>query len=138
MTGAPDVGHDATTPPQPAGAAEGSGRADPFDGSPAVRRWLDQAGDRGTAERMGDVTLLRRFCAAEQTTPDELVARCLRSTKSGDTAISAAGRRAADQAITAFAAAEGLSGREAIVLGNRLRSFLIHNGIFLQGPASIL
>jgi hypothetical protein len=28
-------------------------------------------------------------------------------------------------------------GRDAIVLGNTLRSFLIHNGIFLQGPAAI-
>ena len=138
MTDALDVGHHATTPPQPVGAAEGSDPADPFDGSPAVRRWLEQMGDRDPAEQASDVSLLRRFCAAELTTPDELVARCLRSTKSGDTAISAAGRRATDQAITAFAATEGLSGREAIVLGNRLRSFLIHNGIFLQGPASIL
>ncbi len=87
---------------------------------------------------MSDLQLLSRFCAAERATPDELVARCLRSTTSGDTAISAAGRRAADQAIAAFAAAEGRSGREAVVVGNRLRSFLIHNGIFLQGPASIV
>jgi len=135
MTGALRTEHDATPPPGPAGGPGGA----PFDGSPAVQRWLDRAGDGGSpAEQMSDLQLLRRFCAAERATPDELVARCLRSTTSGDTAISAAGRRATDQAITAFAAAEGRSGREAVVLGNRLRSFLIHNGIFLQGPASIV
>ncbi len=106
--------------------------------SPAVRRWLDRSDSgRGSDARGGEVELLARFCTSLGTTPDELVAQCLRATKSGDTAISAAGRRRTDLAITAFVAAEGATGREAIVLGNTLRSFLIHNGIFLQGPAAI-
>jgi hypothetical protein len=127
MTGVLRVGHG------------GPGEPGPFDESPAVRRWLERAGDsRSTTDRSSDLDLLQRFCAAEGTTPDDLIGRCLRSTKSGGTAISTVGRRAIDQAIAAFAFAEGGSDRDAIVLGNRLRSFLIHNGIFLQGPASIV
>ncbi|MGC8463704.1 MAG: hypothetical protein ACP5P9_08565 [Acidimicrobiales bacterium] len=106
--------------------------------SPAVRRWLERDGktEGGTAHE-GELRLLARFCASLGTTPDELVAQCLRATKSGNTAISTAGRRRTDEAIAAFAAAEGAEGREAIVLGNTLRGFLIHNGIFMQGSAAI-
>ena len=111
--------------------------------SPAVRRWLERDGNKvggnkeGGAAHEGELRLLARFCASLGTTPDELVAQCLRATKSGDTAISTAGRRRTDEAISAFAAAEGAEGREAIVLGNTLRGFLIHNGIFMQGSAAI-
>ena len=116
--------------------------------SPAVRRWLERDGNKvggnkvggnkeGGAAHEGELRLLARFCASLDTTPDELVAQCLRATKSGDTAISTAGRRRTDEAISAFAAAEGAEGREAIVLGNTLRGFLIHNGIFMQGSAAI-
>ena len=111
--------------------------------SPAVRRWLERDGNKvggnkeGGAAHEGELRLLARFCASLDTTPDELVAQCLRATKSGDTAISTAGRRRTDEAISAFAAAEGAEGREAIVLGNTLRGFLIHNGLFMQGSAAI-
>lgn len=106
--------------------------------SPAVQRWLAQTDGGSPAEQAHALEMLQRFCAYQGASPDELVARCLRSTKSGDTAISAGGRRAIDRAITAFVATEGLAGHQAIVLGNQLRGFLIHNGIFLQGPASII
>ncbi len=122
------------------GASDGPPPVDlgQFAGSPAVQRWLDQTGGGGDpAERGRALQLLQRFCSFRGTSPDDLVAQCLRATKSGDTAISAVGRRATDEAITAFVATEGLAGHEAIALGNRLRGFLIHNGIFLQGPASI-
>ena len=104
--------------------------------SPAVRRWLEAIG-AGPDEASEPLRLLARFCASEETDPDELIARCLRSTAAGSTAISAPGRRSVDRAVTAFVAAEGLTGHDAVVAGNRIRGFLIHNGIFLQGPASI-
>jgi hypothetical protein len=105
--------------------------------APSVQRWMHRSGDDVAGARLADLEMLQRFCASLGTDPDELIAQCLRSTKSGDTAISAAGRRKTDQAISAFVAAEGASGRDAIVLGNKLRGFLIHNGIFMQGSAAI-
>lgn len=123
--------------PEPAHEDLRAGAPGSFSASPAVQRWLAQTGGGTPAERAHALEMLERFCAHEGASPDELVARCLRSTKSGGTAISAAGRRGIDQEIRAFVAAEGLVGHQAIVLGNQLRGFLIHNGIFLQGPASI-
>ncbi len=125
-----------TAGPAPDGRVDAD--LDAVAASPAARRWLERDGDgRVGAAHDGELRLLARFCASLGTTPDELVAQCTRATKSGDTAISAAGRRRTDQAISAFVVAEGAVGRDAIVLGNTLRSFLIHNGIFLQGPAAI-
>ena len=127
--------------PGEAGSTAVSGLADAMAGfaaAPSVRRWLGRSGDAvATAERTADLEMLQRFCASIQTDPDELVAQCLRSTKSGTTAISAAGRRKTDEAITAFVASEGATGRDSIVLANKLRGFLIHNGIFMQGSAAI-
>ena len=104
--------------------------------SPAVRRWLEAIG-AAPDEDSEPLRLLARFCASQETGPDELIARCLRSTAAGSTAISAPGRRSVDRAVTAFVAAEGLTGHDAVVAGNRIRGFLIHNGIFLQGRPSI-
>ncbi len=104
----------------------------------SVRRWLERSGDgAGSSVSVADLEMLQRFCASIGADPDQLVARCLRSTTSGSTAISAAGRRRTDQAITDFVASEGSTGRDAIVLANTLRGFLIHNGIFMQGAAAI-
>ena len=74
------------------------------------------------------------FCRYEDTSPDDLVAGCLRTTKHGDTAISAKGRNAIQTAIDEFIASTGRTGRDAVVAGNALRGFLIHNGVFIQGP----
>ncbi len=141
MTGAPDLhrgeagaGERGGAGPLPAGDLPGE-LAD-FAAAASVQHWLERSGD-GDGARLADIAMLQRFCGSIGTNPDDLVAQCLRSTRSGDTAISAAGRRRTDQAITAFVAAEGATGRDAIVLGNKLRAFLIHNGIFMQGSAAI-
>ncbi len=77
---------------------------------------------------------LAQFCEyAGAATTDELLSRCLRTTKQGDMALSAKGRREIDTLIDEWVASIGLSGREAIVKGNRIRSFLIHHGVFMQG-----
>jgi hypothetical protein len=104
--------------------------------SPAIARWFESAGyDQDPApEQQSRLVLLADFCLHQGTSPDELVAGCLRTTKQGDTAISAKGRNAVQAAIGEFMAATGRTGREAVVAGNVLRGFLIHNGVFIQGP----
>ncbi len=114
-----------------------SSTPDDFDQCPQVRRWLRGSGyDSQPRERAAVLTSLRGFCDFTGQTPEELVAACLRSTSHG-TAISAKGRRAMQAMIESYVASRGLQGREAVVVGNHVRGFLIHNGVFLQGPVSV-
>jgi hypothetical protein len=102
-----------------------------------VQRWFASTALRGAPaeERDRRLALLADFCRHTGQSPDELVAGCLRTTKAGDTAISAKRRTAMNAMIDEFVAARGLDGRDAVVTGNTLRSFLVHNGIFIQGRA---
>lgn len=104
--------------------------------SPAVTRWFASTGyDQDPPDEQQDrLALLAGFCRHVGQSPEELVAGCLRTTKNGDTAISAKGRNAIQAAIDAFMAATGRTGRDAVVAGNTLRGFLVHNGVFIQGP----
>ena len=104
--------------------------------SPAIARWFASAGyDKDPAEeQQARLVLLADFCRHLGKSPDDLVAGCLRTTKGGDTAISAKGRNAVQTAIDGYVASTGRTGRDAVVAGNTLRGFLIHNGIFIQGP----
>lgn len=106
---------------------------------PSVQRWLSSGGydSAPAAERRRLLDLLGDLCTYAGMQPEELVASCVRTTKAGDRAISAKGRRAVQETIDRFVAERGLAGHQAIVAGNTLRGFLIHNGIFMQGPASI-
>jgi hypothetical protein len=114
-----------------------SSTPDDFEQCPQVRRWLDGSGyDRQPHERAAVLDSLRGFCDFTGQTPEELVAACLRSTSQG-TAISAKGRRTMQAMIESYVASRGLRGREAVVVGNHVRGFLIHNGVFIQGPVSI-
>jgi hypothetical protein len=101
-----------------------------------VKRWFASAGYNTDPpeEQTRRLTLLAEFCRHVDQDPDELVTSCMRTTKHGDTAISAKGRNAMQVAIEEFTASTGRSGREAVVAGNQLRGFLIHNGVFIQGP----
>lgn len=107
--------------------------------SPAVLRWLRGAGydSAPEAQRAEALDLLAGLCSFAARGPDDLVAGCLRTTKAGDRTISAKGRREAEVTIERFVESRGLAGHQAIVVSNRLRGFLIHNGIFMQGRASI-
>jgi hypothetical protein len=105
--------------------------------SPSVRRWFASADYDADPpeEQERRLTLLSDFCREQGKTPEELVSSCLRTTKAGDTAISAKGRVAMNNAIAAFVEQRGLTGLEAVSTGNVIRGFLIHNGVFIQGPA---
>ena len=105
--------------------------------SPMVQRWLEKAGyaNDSVAEQdrlLGD---LAGFCEFTGKTPEELVTSCLRQTEAG-TAISTKGRRRMQETIESYVGDCGLTGRDAIVAGNRIRGFLVHNGVFIQGRAA--
>lgn len=104
---------------------------------PEVQRWLSGAGyeARPPGDREEVLNSLSGFCNFMSQTPSELVASCLRMTPEG-TAISTKGRRAITEAIERYVSGRGLSGRSAIVVGNHVRGFLVHNGVFIQGPVS--
>jgi hypothetical protein len=102
-----------------------------------VRRWLGAAGyDDRPADRAAVLESVRGFCEFTGRTPAELIAACLRPTAQG-TAISAKGRRDMEAAIDDYVRERGLVGREANVIGNHVRGFLVHNGVFMQGRASV-
>jgi hypothetical protein len=71
------------------------------------------------------------FCAFVEKDPDSVIKECLRESKSGKR-ISAKGRRFYNEKIAEWQAS--LSGDKPAQAraGNAVRSFLIHNGIFLQ------
>jgi hypothetical protein len=109
-------------------------QAEEINRSPEVRRWLAGAGyDNRPADRAVVLDSLRGFCDFTGQRPAELVAACLRSTSEG-TAISTKGRREMQARIDSYVQARGLRGRDAIVVGNHVRGFLVHNGVFIQGP----
>jgi hypothetical protein len=100
-----------------------------------VRRWL--AGTRSQEvsllERDRWLALLADFCRWIGQSPDQLVASLLHLTEAGDLSISAKRRTVVNCAIDEFVGTRGLEGKDAVVTGNTLRSFLVHNGIFIQG-----
>jgi hypothetical protein len=87
------------------------------------------------AGRAEDLTsrldILRRFCEFVGKDPDSVIQECLR-TSEGETKISIKGRRHYDDLIREFQESVDGDARLRIRCGNTIRSFLIHNGIFLQ------
>lgn len=106
--------------------------------SDVIDRWvraarLDQLPE---AEQKAAVDLVIEFCEAQGKSPADVVNGCFRLDKDGDRAISVKGRRAIQEAIDEYVRGIGLVGHPATVTGNRIRGFLIHNGVFLQGRVS--
>ena len=105
--------------------------------APSVQRWFDSARLHSDSDEEKELRygLLAGFCEHYGQGPDELAAGLTRVTKSGESAISAKRRKAVDAAIDEFVEKSGFTGRDAVVNGNIIRSFLVHNGIFIQGRA---
>ncbi len=105
--------------------------------SPAVRRWLESLRKRGGEEiGFGDerVKLLRGFCEYVGRTPDEVIDYCwLRNRKDGLRSISSRRRRETSEEIEEYIRQTGRTGYRATVAANTIRSFLIHNGVFMAG-----
>jgi hypothetical protein len=74
---------------------------------------------------------LERFCALTGRDPDAMIADCTRLVETGKR-IRIKARREYSEKIAEFQAASGGTPREQQKLGNTVRSFFIHNGIFMQ------
>lgn len=79
--------------------------------------------------------ILGAFCAKVEKVPDELVAFCiLRKKATGEPFLSVKRRETINSWLEEFAAEQGWAGKQAVVNANVVRSFLIHNGVLIQGP----
>ena len=74
--------------------------------------------------------LYRRWSALQ-----DRVAFCiLRKKATGEQFLSVKRREAINDWLEEFAAKQGWAGQQAVVNANVVRSFLIHNGVLIQGP----
>ena len=111
--------------------------AKPIADFESVQTWRS-----GLAEQWGEepdmtarVDALERFCDSVGKDPDALIAECTREVEGGKR-IRIKVRRQFSEQIAEFQAASGGSARDQLKLGNTIRSFFIHNGIFMQAGLS--
>jgi hypothetical protein len=103
----------------------------------SVKQWAASAGhpDDPPEVREQKLQILAAFCAKVDKEPDELVAFCiLRKKETGERFLSVKRREAINGWLEEFAAEQGWAGKQAVVNANVVRSFLIHNGVLIQGP----
>jgi hypothetical protein len=106
--------------------------------SPAMQKWLESLRKRGEEVNLDDdrVKLVEGFCEYVGKTPDEVVDYCwLRNRKDGLRSISSKRRRETSEQIEEYIKESGLTAYKATVAANTIRSFLIHNGVFMAGTA---
>ncbi len=102
----------------------------------SVEQWAAGSGhDHDPAEvRERKLRILADFCAKVEKSPDELVTFCiLRKKATGERFLSVKRREAINNWLDEFAAEQGWTGKQAVVNANVVRSFLIHNGVLIQG-----
>ena len=107
-------------------------------GTNSVKQWISSARleSEEPDRRQHRMTLLADFLAHIGKGPDELVEYCfLRKKDTGERFCSVKRRGEVNDWINEFVAAHGWTGKEAVVNGNTLRSFMIHNGALIQGGA---
>jgi hypothetical protein len=102
----------------------------------SVEQWVAGSGlGQDPAEvREQKLRILADFCAKVEKSPDELVAFCiLRKKATGERFLSVKRRETINSWLEEFAAEQGWTGKQAVVNANVVRSFLIHNGVLIQG-----
>ena len=102
----------------------------------SVKQWVAGSvlGHDPAEVRERKLRILADFCAKVEMAPDELVAFCiLRKKTTGERFLSVKRREAINNWLDEFAAEQGWTGKEAVVNANVVRSFLIHNGVLIQG-----
>jgi hypothetical protein len=111
--------------------------AKPIADYDAVRTWA-----KGLEEQWGEppemtdrLALLERFCALVERDPDAIIDECSREVESGKR-IRVKARREYSEKIAEFEASAGGDARAQARAGNIIRSFMIHNGIFMQAGLS--
>lgn len=109
----------------------------PIDAYETVETWRS-----GLREQWGDepdmterMATLERFCAMVGKDPDAIILECTREVESGKR-IRIKARREFSEKIVEFQAATGGTAREQGKAANLVRSFFIHNGIFMQAGLS--
>jgi hypothetical protein len=107
--------------------------------SPAVQKWLESLSERSGEEidwQDKRVELVKGFCEYIEKTPDDLVHYIwLKKRKDGLRSASSKRRQEISQKIEEYVKQTGQMGHDANAAANTLRSFLIHNGIFMAGTA---
>ena len=112
--------------------------AKPVSDYTATRVWLDALREQWGREP-DDVherlTALETFCGLVDKTPDEIIAECSMEVDGGKR-IRLKGRRFYSEKIEELQASVEGDARTRQRWGNTIRSFLIHNGIFIQAGLS--
>lgn len=111
--------------------------AGPIADYAAVKTWVkglsEQWGEK--PDMTGRLLLLVDFCAFVERDPDAIIAECSREVETGKR-IRIKARREYTEKIAEFQAANGADARSQARAGNIIRSFMIHNGIFMQAGLS--
>ena len=90
-------------------------------------QWGEEPADMGAR-----IEILQRFCAFVEREPDAIIAECSRDVEGGKR-IRIKKRRIYSEKIDEFQASIHGDARAQARAGNVVRSFMIHNGIFMQG-----
>jgi hypothetical protein len=106
--------------------------------SETARVWVE-----GLREQWGEeprdmaarIETLERFCAFVEREPDAIIAECAREVEGGKR-IRIKARRFYSEKIDEFQSSVEGDARAQTRAGNIVRSFMIHNGIFMQGGVS--
>ena len=102
----------------------------------SVKQWVADSvlGQDPAQVREQKLRILAGFCAKVEMAPDQLVAFCiLRKKATGERFLSVKRREAINHWLDEFAGEQGWTGKQAVVNANVVRSFLIHNGVLIQG-----
>ena len=101
----------------------------------SVKQWAGVGLHHDPTEvREQKLRILAYFCAKVEKEPDALVAFCiLRKKATGERFLSVKRREAINGWLDEFAGEQGWTGKQAVVNANVVRSFLIHNGVLIQG-----
>jgi hypothetical protein len=117
---------------------EGAAPADTISDCMTVRTWVgglrEQWGEE-PADMAARIETLERFCAFVERGPDDVIAECSREVEGGKR-IRIKKRREYSEKIEEFQATVDGDARAQTRTGNVVRSFMIHNGIFMQGGVS--
>lgn len=106
----------------------------PLNDCETVQTWIlglrEQWGETPN-DMDGRVETLERFCVFVEREPDAIVAECTREVESGKR-IRIKARRLYSEKIAEFQTSVAGDARAQVRAGNVIRSFMIHNGIFMQ------
>jgi len=118
--------------------AGGQAQGARLEESVTVRSWVDglreQWGEE-PADMSARIETLAQFCRLVERHPDTIIAECVREVEGGKR-IRIKKRRFYSEMIDEFEASLDGDARSQMRAGNVVRSFMIHNGIFMQGGVS--